>query len=58
MKKGEKSILRCRADYGYGEQGSPPTIPANATLNFEVELLSWISIKDLTGIHSFAIESA
>ena len=38
MKRGEKCILRCRSDYAYGERGSPPTIPAGATLNFEVEL--------------------
>jgi len=41
MKKGELAVLTCRADYAYGENGSPPTIPANATLKFEVELLDW-----------------
>lgn len=41
MKKGEKCILTCRPSYGYGENGSPPKIPGNATLQFEVELLSW-----------------
>lgn len=41
MKRGEKSILRCRSDYAYGEDGSPPDIPENATLDFEVELFSW-----------------
>mmetsp|Transcript_156387 Transcript_156387/g.501703 ORF Transcript_156387/g.501703 Transcript_156387/m.501703 type:complete len:320 (-) Transcript_156387:58-1017(-) len=41
MKKGEKSILRCRHDFAYGEHGSPPKIPPEATLNFEVELFSW-----------------
>lgn len=41
MKKGEKCILTCRPTYGYGENGSPPKIPGNATLQFEVELLSW-----------------
>ena len=48
MKKGEKAMLTIKPDYGYGEQGSPPTIPANATLQFEVELLSWNSVKDIT----------
>ena len=41
MKRGEKCILRCRSDFAYGARGSPPTIPADATLNFEVELFDW-----------------
>ena len=41
MKCGEKAILTIRSDYGYGENGSPPKIPGGATLNFEVELLSF-----------------
>ena len=47
MKKGEKAILTCSADYAYGARGSPPTIPPNATLKFEVELFSWKSDNDL-----------
>ena len=38
MRKGEKAILRCRSDYAYGSQ-SQGKIPANSTLNFDVELL-------------------
>lgn len=48
MKKGEKAILTCAPDYAYGKTGSPPKIPADATLNFEVELLGWKSVKDIT----------
>lgn len=48
MKKGERAVLTIKPEYGYGEQGSPPTIPANATLQFEVELLSWNSVNDVT----------
>lgn len=48
MKKGEKALLTIKSEYGYGENGSPPKIPPNATLQFEVELLSWNSVKDIT----------
>lgn len=41
MQIGEKCILRCRSDYAYGDDGSPPDIPGGATLNFEVELFSF-----------------
>ena len=41
MAPGELAELFCRADYAYGERGSPPKIPGGATLKFEVELLSF-----------------
>lgn len=49
MKKGEKADFVIASEYAYGERGSGPTIPPNATLKFEVELLSWKSIKDIMG---------
>lgn len=49
MKVGERATFECRADYAYGERGSPPKIPANATLIFDVELLSFKSHRDLSG---------
>lgn len=41
MKKGEKCHLRCREDYAYGANPPGAGIPANATLNFDVELLNF-----------------
>lgn len=41
MKVGEKAMLKIRSDYGYGQSGSPPKIPQNANLMFEVELLGF-----------------
>lgn len=42
MRKGEKAMLTCESEYAYGAAGSPPKIPPNATLKFEVELFSWM----------------
>ncbi|GLT93068.1 hypothetical protein SLE2022_108740 [Rubroshorea leprosula] len=40
MKVGEVAQITCKPEYAYGSAGSPPDIPPNATLIFEVELLS------------------
>ncbi|XP_020371994.2 peptidyl-prolyl cis-trans isomerase FKBP5-like [Rhincodon typus] len=47
MKKGEICQLICKPNYAYGAAGSPPKVPANATLLFEVELIDFKG-EDLT----------
>ncbi|KAM0941357.1 putative peptidylprolyl isomerase [Dioscorea sansibarensis] len=40
MKVGEVAKITCRPEYAYGSAGSPPDIPPDATLIFEVELVA------------------
>uniref|UniRef100_A0A2M4AMF4 peptidylprolyl isomerase n=1 Tax=Anopheles triannulatus TaxID=58253 RepID=A0A2M4AMF4_9DIPT len=61
MKLGEKCILKCAPEYAYGSSGSPPNIPPNATLNFELEILGWkgedLSPKSDGGIQRFILNA-
>lgn len=41
MSIGEKCIMTCTSAYAYGIRGVPPIIPSNATLDFEMELMSF-----------------
>jgi len=45
MKTGEAATLTIRSDYGYGSDGSPPKIPSDADLVFDVELLGFAEKK-------------
>ncbi|XP_072109375.1 peptidyl-prolyl cis-trans isomerase FKBP5-like isoform X4 [Mobula birostris] len=47
MKKGEICQLICKPNYAYGTAGSPPEVPSNSTLLFEIELLDFKG-EDLT----------
>jgi FKBP-type peptidyl-prolyl cis-trans isomerase len=45
MKVGGKAQLVCPANLAYGPQGSPPTIPPQSTLVFDVELLEIVKAQ-------------
>ena len=59
MKKGEKAMIIAKSEYAYGKNGSPPTIPPDATLQFEVELLDFFdkpkSISEMTNEERYNI---
>lgn len=57
MKVGEVARIICKPDYAYGKVGSPPEIPGDATLVFEVELLACKPRKGST-MNSVATEKA
>ncbi|KAK0084918.1 hypothetical protein PV325_006120 [Microctonus aethiopoides] len=61
MKKGEVAMLTCDAKYAYGKMGSPPKIPPDATLKFEVEVLGWtgddISPNNDGGIERYTLKA-
>ena len=40
LRVGENAEVICPPNTAYGLKGSPPTIPPNATLTFEIELLA------------------
>lgn len=40
MSVGQRAKLTCSSDFAYGSKGHPGIIPPNATLIFDVELLS------------------
>merc|ERR1712100_802286 len=42
MSIGQRAILTCTPDYGYGSRGAGGVIPPNATLKFDVELLDFV----------------
>ncbi|OWM78880.1 hypothetical protein CDL15_Pgr003051 [Punica granatum] len=49
MKKGERAIFTIPPNLAYGELGFPPLIPPDSTLVYDIEMISWSSIRDLTG---------
>ncbi|KZV14935.1 hypothetical protein F511_33913 [Dorcoceras hygrometricum] len=49
MRKGERSVFTIPPELGYGEKGCPPQIPPDTTLIFDIELISWYPIREISG---------
>lgn len=52
MKKGGSYKLRIPARLGYGERGSPPAIPPNADLEFDVKMVEFMSAENFERLMS------
>ena len=50
MNKGEVSLVKVASRFGYGEKGLAPVVPANADLEYEVELLDFDAEKELENL--------
>lgn len=46
MKRGELALFTLPADQGYGSEGCD-NVPPNSVIQFEIELLSWMSVVDV-----------
>uniref|UniRef100_A0A3Q3DIY1 peptidylprolyl isomerase n=1 Tax=Hippocampus comes TaxID=109280 RepID=A0A3Q3DIY1_HIPCM len=44
MKEGELCQLICKPEYAYGSAGSPPKIPPDSKLIFEVSMYGWLNL--------------
>eukprot|EP01065_Artemidia_motanka_P029851 TRINITY_DN35914_c0_g1_i1.p1 TRINITY_DN35914_c0_g1~~TRINITY_DN35914_c0_g1_i1.p1 ORF type:complete len:450 (+),score=164.59 TRINITY_DN35914_c0_g1_i1:63-1412(+) len=48
MRRGEKCMLTLKSEYAFGKQGRSAMVPPNATVRFEVELVSWEAREDIS----------
>eukprot|EP00054_Salpingoeca_dolichothecata_P031594 m.263997 g.263997 ORF g.263997 m.263997 type:complete len:472 (+) comp27421_c0_seq1:90-1505(+) len=48
MREGEKAVFTLQPNKAYGESGSPPKIPPNAVLEFDIELKSFTNKQDIS----------
>ncbi|XP_071094110.1 inactive peptidyl-prolyl cis-trans isomerase FKBP6-like isoform X2 [Haliotis cracherodii] len=56
MKKGELSRFLIKPEYAFGAMGCPPRIPADATLMYEIQLLSFVEKEGVDDYYSMTDE--
>lgn len=47
MKKEENAVFTIPPELAYGSAGRPSSIPSNASIQLDVELISWTSVVDI-----------